>query len=123
MSLGRWARKVSPNWRMPSASAFKTGSESNRAVKRSRSAAVISPSSQRIRSWSSVGVFISVFQQFLEFLAGIEQPRHDRAQGTRHHLRNFLISQAIDLPQEDNLPVIRAKFGNGGADAVAQFSP
>src|SRR5207245_11000869 len=89
---------LSLHYALPISSSFSASAAAlsgNDASKSINSLPASWPSSQAVHFSSNV--FINVLQQSLEFLAGIKQARHDRANRAAQRLGNFVILHLFDL--------------------------
>src|ERR1700744_4549226 len=87
--------------------------------KAARSAPVNLPSTHAVNC-SSNG-FIDVFQQGLEFLAGVKQAGHDGTERTAHLLGDLGILETIDFAHDDGCAMLGRKLRDGLIDTLADL--
>lgn len=69
---------------------------------------------------SSGGIFI--FEQGLEFLSGVVQSAHHRAERAVHDAGNFLVRKPLHILEDHDLAVFVGKLAEGEFDFHAQFA-
>ena len=64
---------------------------------------------------------VQVCEEGLQAFTGVEETAHDGAEGATGGVGDFLIGEPVDFLHEDDGAVFRGEFGEGVADAEAEF--